>query len=130
MRLFLIAYDLVGSSPHKHAMATAIMNLGEAWARPLESTWYVRADTSEREIQNTLAGLLDVDDALIVQPVSEGAAMANTALRWFRRKKEDATSAIPSRTRRTLCSIRNLMPMSIGSVLRRGLQKGTRKQRL
>jgi len=54
MRLFLIVYDLVGSSPHKHAMATAIMNLGEAWARPLESTWYVRADTSEREIQNTL----------------------------------------------------------------------------
>ena len=93
MRLFLIAYDLVGSSPHKHAMATAIMNLGEAWARPLESTWYVRADTSEREIQNTLAGLLDVDDALIVQPVSEGAAMANTALRWFRRKKDDAHHA-------------------------------------
>src|SRR5690606_25610912 len=90
MRLFLIAYDLARSSPHKHAIAAAIMNLGQAWARPLETTWYVRSESSEGEIQHGLAGLLDPEDGLIVQPVSEGAAMANTALRWFRRKKEDA----------------------------------------
>lgn len=90
MRLFLIAYDLARSSPHKHAIATAIMNLSQAWARPLETTWYVRSESSEGEIQHSLAGLLDPEDGLIVQPVSEGAAMANTALRWFRRRRSDA----------------------------------------
>ena len=51
------------------------MNLGQAWARPLETTWYVRSESSEGEIQHSLAGLLDPEDGLIVQPVSEGAAM-------------------------------------------------------
>jgi len=90
MRLFLIAYDLARSGPNKHALATAIMNLGQAWARPLETTWYVRSETSEGEIQHSLSGLLDPEDGLIVQPVSENAVMANTALRWFRRRRPEA----------------------------------------
>ena len=90
MRLFLISYDLARSSRNKHAMATAIMNLGQAWARPLETTWYVRADASEQEIRSGLADILDVDDGLIVQAVSDDAVLVNTSLRWFRQRRLDA----------------------------------------
>ncbi|MCL4766182.1 MAG: hypothetical protein KJZ80_08115 [Hyphomicrobiaceae bacterium] len=87
MRLFLITYDLAKSNGNKHAMATAIMGLGQAWARPLETTWYVRAETSEDAIQARLSGMLDTDDGLIVQAVSEEALLVNTSLRWFRQRR-------------------------------------------
>ncbi len=90
MRLFLISYDLARSSENKHAMATAIMNLGQAWARPLDTTWYVRSTSSEEDIQASLSGLLDDDDGLIVQAVSEDAVLVNTTLRWFRQRRRDA----------------------------------------
>ena len=34
MRTYLITYD--AAAPHRHSLAGAIMQLGEAWARPLE----------------------------------------------------------------------------------------------
>ena len=87
MRLFLITYDLAKSSGNKHAIATAIMGLGQAWARPLETTWYVRAAKSLVEIQASLADMLDADDGLIVQAVNEDALLLNTSLRWFRQRR-------------------------------------------
>ncbi len=87
MRLFLITYDLARSSTSKHAMATAIMGLGQAWARPLETTWYVRAEITQDAIQAQLSGMLDTDDGLIVQAVSEEALLVNTSLRWFRQRR-------------------------------------------
>lgn len=90
MRLFLISYDLTKSSQNKHAIGTAIMNFGQSWARPLETTWYVRADATERDIQDSLSGMLDSHDGLIVQAVSEDAVLVNTSLRWFRRRRPDA----------------------------------------
>jgi len=90
MRLFLICYDLARSSRNKHAMASAIMNLGQAWARPLETTWYVRANTSEDDIQTSLSDMLDSEDGLIVQAVNEEAVLVNTSLRWFRQRRTDA----------------------------------------
>lgn len=87
MRLFLISYDLARSIRNKHAIATAIMNLSQAWARPLETTWYVRTNASDDDIQAELAGLLDSEDGLIVQAVSEAALLVNTSLRWFRRRR-------------------------------------------
>ena len=41
MRTYLITYDL--ATPARHSIAGAIMQLGEAWARPLETTWYVQS---------------------------------------------------------------------------------------
>ncbi len=87
MRLFLIAYDLAKSNRNKHAIATAIMGIGQAWARPLETTWYVRAQTSEAVIQDRLSEMLDTDDGLLVQAVSEDAHLVNTSLRWFRQRR-------------------------------------------
>ena len=90
MRLFLISYDLAPSNRSKHAMAAAIMGLGQAWARPLESTWYVRAAVPQREIESRLSEMLEADDGLIVQAVSEDAALVNTSLRWFRQRRPAA----------------------------------------
>jgi hypothetical protein len=87
MRTFLISYDLSRPERTKHAMATAIMSLATAWARPLEHTWYVRGETSETEIEQRLATLLDDDDGLIVQMVSEAGVLTNTQLRWFRQRR-------------------------------------------
>lgn len=87
MRMFLISYDLAKPNRNRHAMATAIMSLGQAWARPLESTWYVRAELSDADVSTLLADLLDADDGLIVQAVSDAAILANTSLRWFRQRR-------------------------------------------
>jgi hypothetical protein len=87
MQTFLVSYDLAKPTRNKHALATAIMGLGSSWARPLECTWYVRADVSEGQVAARLSSLLDVDDGLIVQAVEEEATLANTSLRWFRQRR-------------------------------------------
>jgi hypothetical protein len=88
MRTFLIAYDLAKPHRNKHVVAQAIMGLGQSWARPLEQTWYVRADAlGEEEIETRLAGLLDADDGLLIQACRDDAVMANTSLRWFRQRR-------------------------------------------
>ncbi len=88
MRMFLISYDLAKPNQNKHAIATAIMSLGQAWARPLDTTWYVRAEAdAESDIHAQLSQLLDSDDGLIVQAVSEEATLVNTSLRWFRQRR-------------------------------------------
>ena len=87
MRTFLISYDLSQPARNKHALATTIMSLGASWARPLEHTWYLRADASEDDVLAPLATLLDDEDGLIVQAVAEEAVLANTHLRWFRQRR-------------------------------------------
>lgn len=90
MRTYLITYEL--ASPARHALSTAIMQLGDAWARPLESTWYVqssaRADALERRLEPYLGG----EDGLLIQQVEANAVMLNTALRWFRKRRQDAAA--------------------------------------
>jgi len=88
MRTFLIAYDLAKPHCNKHVVAQAIMGLGQSWARPLEQTWYVRAEgIDEAAIEAKLAGLLDGDDGLLIQGCRDEAVMANTSLRWFRQRR-------------------------------------------
>lgn len=86
MRTFLIAYDLANPALNKHAVAQSIMTLGERWARPLDSTWYVTSEESEEAIAERLGGLLDNDDGLLVQSVDDQAMLTNTSLRWFRQR--------------------------------------------
>ena len=87
MRTFLISYDLANPIRNKHAIATAIMSIGSSWARPLEHTWYVKAETDERDIEARLGPLLDDEDGLILQAVSEEAMLTNTRIRWFRQRR-------------------------------------------
>lgn len=93
MTSFLIAYDLARPQANKHALASAIMMIGQSWARPLETTWYVKADMDASDIEAILTGLLGDDDGLLVQPVNENAALANTTLRWFKRRSAPAAGA-------------------------------------
>lgn len=87
MHTLIISYDLANPHHNKHVLAQQIMGLGQAWARPLEHTWYVRTDASEDHVERQLAGLLEADDGLIIQAVEETAILTNTALRWFRQRR-------------------------------------------
>jgi hypothetical protein len=93
MRTYLIAYDLAKTTLTKHAIATELMRIGSAWARPLEATWYVQTELEGAAIEARLAGLLDTDDGLLIQPVQDAATLCNTALRWFRQRRDDAVFA-------------------------------------
>jgi hypothetical protein len=90
MRTFLIAYTLSDPSAARHRLSSEIMQLGEAWARPLESTWYVRANLRKGAVESLLQIHLDDDDGLIIQEVASEAALLNTSLRWFKRRAESA----------------------------------------
>jgi len=92
MRTFLISYDPAKSTGTKLAMATTVMNLGQAWARPLETTWYVRTTASKAEIDRRLRDLLEGEDGVIIQPVSEDASLLNTSLRWFRQRRTEPST--------------------------------------
>lgn len=87
MRTFLISYDLAKPNRNKHVLAQEIMGLGERWARPLESTWYVSSHEREADIESKLSGLLDTDDGLLIQAVEDEAILTNTSLRWFRQRR-------------------------------------------
>ena len=80
MRTYLIAYDLAKTTATKHAIATELMRIGSAWARPLDATWYVQTELEGAAIEARLAGLLDTDDGLLIQPVVDEATLYNTAL--------------------------------------------------
>lgn len=86
MTTFLITYDLANPASNKAAVTAEIMAAGEAWARPLDQTWYVRSDDDAAQIESAIAGHLGDDDGLIVQAIGDEATFANTALRWFRRR--------------------------------------------
>ena len=91
MRTYLISYDVAKASDARHSIATEIMSLGQAWARPLENTWYVRADAGQDDIEGRLRWHLEGDDGLLIQPVREDAVMLNTGLRWFRQRRLDTS---------------------------------------
>lgn len=86
MRTFLVSYDLASPAPNRHAITTAIMMLGNTWARPLAQSWYIRTDLDEADIESVLAALLADDDGLIIQGVRDEARLANTSLRWFKQR--------------------------------------------
>jgi hypothetical protein len=92
MRTFLISYDLARPELARNRLVTEIMQIGEAWARPLASTWYVRTAERRRALEARLRPLLDTDDGLIIQEVEADASLLNTALRWFRQRRTDLTA--------------------------------------
>ena len=119
MRTFLIAYDLAAPNRNKHVLANAIMGLGQSWARPLENTWFVRADSNETDLEARLADLLDTDDGLVVQAVGEIGALTNTSLRWFRQRRTsveiDGTTNVIAFPLPTISSAQTELPLSRAS---------------
>jgi hypothetical protein len=96
MRTFLISYDLARPDLARNRLVTEIMQIGEAWARPLASTWYVRTSERRRALEARLRPLLDTDDGLVIQEVEADAAMLNTALRWFRQRRAEVAASVPT----------------------------------
>ena len=62
------------------------MQLGEAWARPLEATWYVQSKERAEVLETRLGLHLDSEDGLLIQQVETEAVLLNTSLRWFRNR--------------------------------------------
>ena len=93
MRTLLISYDLAKPHRNKHILAQEIMGLGARWARPLEATWYVSTERDEIEVEARLSSILDADDGMLIQAVSEEAVLSNTQLRWFRQRRADTGTA-------------------------------------
>ncbi len=97
MRTYLISYDIPGHQ--RHALASAVMQLGEAWARPLESTWYVQSAERVDAIERRLRPFADAAEGLLIQEVDARALLLNTALRWFRRRGNDDSDLAHTETR-------------------------------
>jgi len=85
MRTYLICYDV--SVPKRHELAGAIMELGAAWARPLDATWYVQSVERAHDIERRLRLCAGVAEGLLIQEVEARALLLNTSLRWFRRRR-------------------------------------------
>jgi hypothetical protein len=92
MRTFLVSYDLaaVASAP---AIVQEIMQLGQAWARPLDNVWYLRAEQTPAEIEASLSRHLRGEDGLVIQEARGAVAMLNTGLRWFRPRRGPESEA-------------------------------------
>ena len=88
MRTYLITYDLASST--RRTLSSAIMQLGEAWARPLETTWYVQSTERAEALERRLKPHLDGEDGLLIQHVESEALLFNTALRWFRKRRQES----------------------------------------
>lgn len=93
-RTLLIAYELNAQSQTRPQLTEAIMALGEAWARPLETVWMLRTNLAAEAIEARLAPLLDEHDGLMIQETRGEAALANTGLRWFRPRRSAALEAL------------------------------------
>lgn len=91
MRTYLITYDL--ASPNRHGLSGAIMSLGEAWARPLETTWYVQSPERPDALKRMLGSHLDSEDGLLIQQVEADATLLNTSLRWFKKRQHTGAEA-------------------------------------
>jgi hypothetical protein len=94
MRTYLITYDAACSA--RRQLARAIMQLGEAWARPLEATWYVQCSERAEALERRLTMHLGSEEGLLIQQVNADAVLTNTTLRWFRKRRQDhdATSNV------------------------------------
>lgn len=95
MRTFLVSYDLTAAASAP-AIVKEIMQLGQAWARPLDNVWYLRAEQTQTEIEACLSRHLRSDDGLLIQEARGDAALLNTSLRWFRprRRPENEVAGI------------------------------------
>jgi hypothetical protein len=88
MRTYLISFDAAATD--RHTLSGAIMQLGEAWARPLDTTWYVQSAERADAIEERLRPYTDAVEGLLIQEVEARALLLNTALRWFRRRRPAA----------------------------------------
>lgn len=92
MRTYLISYDLANPAA-RHSLSAEIMQLGDSWARPLETTWYVRTKERQGAVEARVRGLIAAEDGVLIQEVASDAILVNTALRWFKKRRPEVHGA-------------------------------------
>jgi len=95
MHTYMISCDLTTAPQENSGLLHAIKGMAQAWARPLEMTWYVRTVLDIAEVETRLGAQLELEDCVLIQPVNAEAAMLNTTLRWFSPRGKAAPSPIP-----------------------------------
>ncbi|MFV0298414.1 MAG: hypothetical protein ACK5JT_20120 [Hyphomicrobiaceae bacterium] len=96
-RTLLIAYEIAPNQAVNPKLTEAIMTLGEAWARPLDTVWLLRTTREADVIESCLAPLVGDDDGLVVQETKGSAFLVNTGVRWFRPRGKVAADMEPNR---------------------------------
>lgn len=87
MRTYLINVD--PAAPNRHRIFQAIMQLGDAWARPMETTWYVQSDERADALERRLGGMLEAGTSFLIQQVETAAVLRNTTVHWFRKRRTE-----------------------------------------
>ncbi|MCB1550144.1 MAG: hypothetical protein KDJ41_20270 [Hyphomicrobiaceae bacterium] len=95
MRTYLITYDLAAPEFAQPLIAKQIMQIGQTWARPLETAWLVRTELEQAELERKLGPYFDEDDALIILAVESGVGLVNTSVRWFPRRTRPSRPSGP-----------------------------------
>ena len=88
MTVLLIAYDLVDAEAGAEINAL-IRTVGQSWARPLATVWYVQTNLTPEVVKAQIAECLGMDDGLVVQRVDSEAVGHNLSMRWTRSLASD-----------------------------------------
>jgi len=75
MANYVISYDLIEDKNYED-LIERIKSLG-TWAKPLESFWLVVSDSSASAIRDTLKGVVDKDDKIIIIKLGDDWATYN-----------------------------------------------------
>ena len=91
MRTYLITYDI--ATPARHSSPAP--SCSSARPGPARSTTPGTCNRTERAdaLEGRLKAHLDGEDGLLIQQVEANAVLLNTALRWFKKRRQDAADA-------------------------------------
>ncbi|WP_396587736.1 CRISPR-associated protein Cas2 [Bermanella sp. R86510] len=89
MKVYQINYDLRNQRDYS-ALINKIKSYG-TWAKPLESCWIITTNQSATQIRDTLAAVMDEDDALLVTRLQGDSAWrqldkgnSDTITKWLK----------------------------------------------
>ena len=75
MSVYLVSYDF--RAPRKDYAPLHAHLKTYAWAKPLESLWFIKTDLSAKALGTAVANHMDGDDKLVVVDVGSDAAWKN-----------------------------------------------------
>jgi hypothetical protein len=73
MAVYLISYDLIPPGQKYNRVHTTIKSYG-TWAKPLESTWFVKSNENVQDVRGKVLNVLDANDKLLVVEVTRNAS--------------------------------------------------------
>jgi hypothetical protein len=84
--VYSISYDLNKPGQDYSALYSAIKDLG-SWCHPLDSTWFVVTELTATDVRDSLVGVMDKSDALIVTRATQPGAwkgLSDEITRWLK----------------------------------------------